>query len=432
MYKATRTLNAICESSWAITEDALSIILRVAMRDNDPVEIVEARLGRKLDNTRTVTTRDGIATIPVNGPIFRYANLFTLISGGTTIDTLAQDLTQALADPAIKAIVLYFDTPGGQASGVNEFSNMIFAARGQKPIKGYVGNQAASGGYWMASACDEIIIDDTALLGSIGALQTYRLPNGSDKEITFVSSQSPRKRPDPTSEGGRSQIQTEIDSLADVFVAAVARNRDVSIDTVLETFGAGGMLLGQQAVDAGMADRLGSYESVLSELAASTQARPLITRSRGATHMPGDIEHEPTTSADTTALQAQIAEMKTLLANERTERIKTEASAYVETQVRDHRLLPAEATHYTTIYTQLAQDDLAAPLAAGSRVDLLRGALASRPQHTKTQDQLANDPKVLDLHGAEPTETAEAKAARKRELLAKSDTGRAVLNGTRK
>jgi ClpP class serine protease len=67
-------------------------------------------------------------------------------------------------------------------------------------------------------------------------------------------------------EEGKSVAQKEVDQLADVFVDRVARNMNVSRDLVLSDFGQGGILLGQTAVDKGMAHRLGSLENLISEL----------------------------------------------------------------------------------------------------------------------------------------------------------------------
>ena len=58
--------------TWLMTAEALDTLLAVADRQGD-VEALEARLGRPLDNTRTVSVRDGVAVIPVTGPIFRRA-----------------------------------------------------------------------------------------------------------------------------------------------------------------------------------------------------------------------------------------------------------------------------------------------------------------------------------------------------------------------
>jgi ClpP class serine protease len=64
-----------------------------------------------------------------------------------------------------------------------------------------------------------------------------------------------------------------VDDLATVFVGAVARNREVSTSMVLEKFGQGDVFVGKKAVAAGLADRLGSFEQLVSDLAAGKRAR---------------------------------------------------------------------------------------------------------------------------------------------------------------
>jgi signal peptide peptidase SppA len=259
-------------------------VLTIANRENDDPEAVEAQLGRPLDNTRTVSVRNGVASIPIEGPIFRRANLFTEISGGASVEIIARDLNKALDDQSVRAVMLVIDSPGGEVNGINELADMLYAARGRKPITAYVEGVGASAAYWIASAADEVVADATAALGSIGVIMTMRDPSKtSARDIEFVSSQSPNKNPNPATESGRSQIQSIVDSLADVFVSTVARNRSVSRETVLSDFGQGGILIGQKAVDAGLADRLGSYEQVLAELSDRTQPRYFTTR--GSTNL---------------------------------------------------------------------------------------------------------------------------------------------------
>jgi ClpP class serine protease len=65
-----------------------------------------------------------------------------------------------------------------------------------------------------------------------------------------------------------------VDALGKVFVETVARNRGVATETVLADFGKGGILIGQDAVSAGLADGIGTFEGVLSELAASVRHHP--------------------------------------------------------------------------------------------------------------------------------------------------------------
>lgn len=264
---------------WLLLPDALENILSVAQRMGD-VETLQNKLGRPLDNTRNVIMRDGVAVIPVTGPIFRYANLFTEISGATSTGVLARDFQTALDNPYVRGIVLQFDSPGGEANGINELAKQVRAARGKKPIKAYAGGSLASGAYWLASAADEIIVDDIAVVGSIGAVMSFQDTSERDSKsgvrtFDIVSSQSPDKRIDPTTDDGREKVRALLDSLADVFVSTVAANRGIGTDKVLNDFGRGGVLVGAASVRAGMADRVGTLEAVIAELAgtASTPAR---------------------------------------------------------------------------------------------------------------------------------------------------------------
>lgn len=267
---ARRIIAALTAMPWAMTEDALRLMLAIAERTQYDPAAVEARKAERLAQTASAGLRDGVAVIPVIGPIARRMNMFSDVSGGTSLDLLARDFVTALDNNQVRAIVLNIDSPGGEANGVSEFANMVYSARGRKPIYAYVGGMGASAAYWIASAAEKIVIDDTAMLGSIGVIAAVPTSE-EDDEVTFVSSQSPNKRPDPKTEEGAASIQSMIDSLAQVFVESIARNRGVSAETVLTSFGQGGMFVGKDAVKARLADSVGSFEGVLTQLA---QARP--------------------------------------------------------------------------------------------------------------------------------------------------------------
>lgn len=260
---------------WLMLPAALDTLLSVADRQGNP-EALEARLGRELDNARGVTLRDGVAIIPVTGPIFRYANLFTRISGATSTQVLATDLQAALDNPKVKSIVLNIDSPGGEANGINELADMVFAARDKKRIVSYIGGTGASAAYWIASAASEIVIDAIGLAGSIGAACEVQLRNEGEggKRFEIVSSNAPNKRPDLATEAGRAKIAETIDALGDVFAQTVARNLGVKPEDVPSMGDHGGLLVGAAAVKAGLAHRLGSLESVIAELAGSASNPP--------------------------------------------------------------------------------------------------------------------------------------------------------------
>ena len=249
---------------WAITETALNNILTIASRQNESIEAVSAKLGRELDNTYVTEVRDGVAVIPVVGPLFRYANLFTAISGASSYEVLAKDFNSALEDPDVHSIVLDIDSPGGEVNGCAEFANMIYESRGTKPIIAYASGDAASGAYWIASACDQIIASETSLLGSIGVVAVYRDSNDQNV-LEIVSSQSPYKRLDPNSDDGKSRLQSRIDDLASVFIDSIAKHRGVDPPTVLKEFGGGDVFVGKNAIRSGLVDDVGSLENIIQQ-----------------------------------------------------------------------------------------------------------------------------------------------------------------------
>jgi ClpP class serine protease len=264
-------------SPWAITEEGMQLVLAVATRgelfEDVKRRALEARGGEPLANAHSTTTRKGVAVIPIAGPLMRHANMLTEISGATSYGAVRKDLQLAMDDPKVRSILLRIDSPGGEVTGVSEMAQAIHEADKTKPIKAYVEGSANSAAYWLASATREIVAAPTASLGSIGVLMAVLDGKAEDGRITFVSSQSPNKRPDLQSDEGRAQYQRLADDTADVFISDVARFRGVSREVVLDRYGAGGTMIGARAIAAGLADRIGSFESVLAELATREEGR---------------------------------------------------------------------------------------------------------------------------------------------------------------
>ncbi|MGL5286152.1 MAG: S49 family peptidase [Aeromonas sp.] len=241
-------------------------------------------------NQQGVEMRNGVAIIQVNGVISRYAGMFEAICGGTSTQTLATRIQAALDDASCRGILLAVDTPGGEANGIHELAELIYANRDKKQITAYVSGTGASAGYWIAAACGKVVMDATAQVGSIGTVQSFRFRKDGEsiETLELVSSQSPDKRLDPRSEAGREKYQAALDQLSDVFIDCVAKYRGVRRQTVLDKFGQGWCLIGADAVKAGMADKLGSFESTLNEM---TKGRtiPMNTKSKAVGTIQQDI-----------------------------------------------------------------------------------------------------------------------------------------------
>ncbi|MCE1004496.1 S49 family peptidase [Pseudomonas sp. NMI1173_11] len=271
-----RALELAASQPWLMMPDALDNLLTISDRMGDPVALATKR-GERLDETRRVTMRGSVAVVPITGPIFRYANLFTEISGATSTQILATDIQRALDDPKVKSIVLNIDSPGGVASGINELAEMIYSGRDRKRIVAYIGGIGASAAYWIASAASEIVIDEASLAGSIGVVVEAVIEDEKKTGRTryqIVSRNAPNKRPDLGTEEGRAKMGETIDAMADVFVGKVARNLGVAAEKVPAMGDNGGIRVGADAVKHGLAHRVGSLESLITELAKPATTFP--------------------------------------------------------------------------------------------------------------------------------------------------------------
>lgn len=324
--KKLLALQFLASQAWALPPNLLADMEAIARREFDAgrLQALTSQEGDSLQAAPAVEVRDGVALIKVRGVVSRYASWMHDICGGTSTEALAKSLSAAVEDAKVRAVVLWIDSPGGQVNGLNELAEMIYQARGQKKIVAYVGGQACSAAYWMASACSEVVIDATAELGSVGTVAGFRILPAAEGEqrIEIVSSNAPNKRLDPTSEAGHLAVQTIVDDLETVFVDAVARNMSVGRDKVLADYGRGGTFIGAKAVQQGMAHRLGSLEGLVAELSGRAQQRSnqpfkattAAKNNPGASQMVLTITEGASATAVVDALKAQHPEAFGLIA----------------------------------------------------------------------------------------------------------------------
>ena len=316
-----RAIDAVLSSPWAITDDGMELVASVAAREHEyaagNLEALEAKLGRPLANTQRMTIRDGVALLPIEGPLFAKANMMTRVSGATSYDMLATDLTTALNDPNVKAIVGVFNTPGGQVDGASELSALIKANRGKKPLVAYVSGTMASAGLWVGSAFDKIYSADTALIGSLGVQMGMKTeaPRAGEKSYTFISSISPLKNASPDTEEGATAIKKVVDDLGMIFAKTVAENRQYELEHVLESFGKGAVVVAADAKKRGMIDKISTLEAVISDLSKEGNSMDYasLTASALAEHRPdlvaaiGDQAVAKIEKPDTDTIRAEAA-----------------------------------------------------------------------------------------------------------------------------
>jgi ClpP class serine protease len=280
----SRVFQALTAEPWAIVPSELQKIAAIVRRHSLPdaaakgepeyqkrdYQLMAGPGAQRLAGTSRAFLVDGVAILPITGPIFPRANMMTEYSGATSINTLTDDYRKALDSADVGAILMLLDSPGGQVSGINAFADLVSAGTKKKYTTAFVAGSAASAAYWIASAASEIAMERTGMVGSIGvvaAIPVQVAPDaGGDLWIEIVSSNAPNKRPDPVSEDGRGEIVAMLDAVEKQFVADVARGRKTSVEKVLSDFGSGGIKVGADAVKAGMADKIQSYDATLNAL----------------------------------------------------------------------------------------------------------------------------------------------------------------------
>ena len=182
----------------------------------------------------------------------------------------ASMIRRAREDDAIKALVLRVDSPGGSAYGSELIRRELELTRAAgKPVVVSMGNVAASGGYWISMAADEVIADPSTITGSIGVFAI--LPTAdkvADKlgirtagvtTTWLADAYNPLRPLDPRF---AQLVQSSINNVYREFTTKAAAARKTTAAKIDEV-GQGRVWTGTQAKERGLVDRLGSYGDAL-------------------------------------------------------------------------------------------------------------------------------------------------------------------------
>jgi protease-4 len=184
-------------------------------------------------------------------------------------DSLHRALDEASRDPAVQAIVLRVDSPGGSALASDVVWRAVQEARKRKPVVASFSDVAASGGYYIASGSTRVVAQPNTLTGSIGVVfarpnirgflehwgvHTETIARGQWATLDDVTS--------PLSDAGRERLRTEVQRTYDLFLRRVSEGRGLPKEQVHEV-GRGRVWTGRQAKDVGLVDVLGGFYTAL-------------------------------------------------------------------------------------------------------------------------------------------------------------------------
>jgi protease-4 len=189
-------------------------------------------------------------------------------------ENVMSSMRLALEDSGSKALVLLINSPGGSPVQAGLINDEIVRLRAlhNKPIYAVVEESCASAAYYIAAAADQIYVDKASIVGSIGVLMDgfgfTELMNKLGVERRLMTAGANKGFLDPFSpqtEPQRKHAQAMLDQIHTQFIEVVKKGRGDRLKETPEMF-SGLFWSGQQAVDLGLADSLGSLDGVAREV----------------------------------------------------------------------------------------------------------------------------------------------------------------------
>ena len=209
-----------------------------------------------------------VAVVPVVGTIASADNSVPGTQPPVTPEGLADALRQAEEDPAVRAVVLEVNSPGGGTTASDEMHQSIldFRESSGKPVVVSMQDTAASGGYYISTAADRIVANETTLTGSLGVI--FQLNNftelaekyGYQREIIksgeFKDIANSFRELSPED---REILQSIVNESYDEFVSVIVEGRNLPEERVRE-IADGRVYSGLQAREIGLVDSFGGVD----------------------------------------------------------------------------------------------------------------------------------------------------------------------------
>ena len=262
----TRRLE-MAASPWALMPECLAAVVH-------PFAVsTQARPVMRRDPT---SSKGAIAVLSLSGVITQHPDWM----GDTSIDGFMADFMMAMKDPAVGAILISIDSPGGSVYGVQEVSEMMLSLREQKPVVAFANSLAASAAYWIGCSASRFYCTPGGEVGSIGVWQAHMDISGmldnAGIQTTVISAGKYKTEGNPYQPldvDAQAFMQSRVDDYYAAFVAAVASARGVAPDVVRSGMGQGRVLGAADALKQNMIDGVMTLPQVLQEMARQLSAK---------------------------------------------------------------------------------------------------------------------------------------------------------------
>ncbi|MBN9745914.1 S49 family peptidase [Amycolatopsis sp. A1MSW2902] len=234
--------------------------------------------------------KDVVAVVKLHGVITPSPS--PLARGAINLGAVESALTRAFAHDRLKAVALQINSPGGAPTQSGLVAERIRQLADEKgvPVLAFAEDIAASGGYWLACAADEIYAHRTSMVGSIGVISggfgfTGLLERfGIERRLHTAGANKSRLDPfSPEKPEDVEWLKNMHSQLHELFVEWVKERRGDRLTDSTDLF-TGDVWLGQKAVDLGLVDGLGSLREIVrkrypdAEISVAEPKKPLLAR----------------------------------------------------------------------------------------------------------------------------------------------------------
>lgn len=257
---------------WAITQEAMSAFVDALAGSLESTP--NAAIGNdSAPSSNPPYVMDGpVAIIPVKGALSKNGLEFWGIQWLASMRSIAVAIMQAAEDPNVCAIMLDVESPGGTVDGVEELAAAVAAASLAKPVFAYADGLMASAAYWASCHAREIAASATSRVGSIGVVLMHREysraldQNGITVNILAAGHfKTAGNSAQPLTDEMKAYIQSGIDDVYDMFLAAVAAGRGVSREQA-QAMADGKIFLAGAAQSTGLIDRVCSRAEFINHI----------------------------------------------------------------------------------------------------------------------------------------------------------------------
>jgi len=224
---------------------------------------------------RPYRVQNGVGILSVVGELVNRGAWIGANSGLVSYEGLKFQLAQLEADRDVRNVILDIDSPGGEAVGFELATDAVRKLSASKPVYAVVNSMAASAAYALASGARRIFTSPTGLTGSIGVVMLHLdfsaqlEADGVKPTLIFAGEHKVDGNPfEALPQSVRSDLQTEVLAFYDAFIQTVAEGRagKTSAKAARETEAR--IFIGADAIDARLADEIGTFEQVLDALSA--------------------------------------------------------------------------------------------------------------------------------------------------------------------